>query len=159
MNIDKEFPELDNYEIDNFEMPQKLILNLNVYLDPSWKELHKGNHYKKAKQVLAEVASLFNHTSLKTRIEIIHNNRLFDTGEHMTTKEIDKIANILRFPFEVEGTHNESREYKVAHVYLTTEGIGVVGVAELESICDVKIKAVSVIKWKESTRSTSVTVA
>ena len=162
LNIDEQFPILDTelFEIEDVEMPEKLILNINIYLDPSWKELHKSNHYKIAKQVVAGAAELFNHPSLNTRIELIHNNRIIDSNQRMTTMEIKKIiATQLRYPWEVEGTYNTSREYKVAHVYLTTEGRGVVGRAELESICDEKIKSVSVIKWKESISRTSVTVA
>ena len=62
-------------------MPKELILNRNIYLDPTFKTLHGSDHFKKVKQIIAKVSEIYQHPSLVTKMKIVHNNRIFDSYE------------------------------------------------------------------------------
>ena len=162
LNLDEQFPISGDLLFDkDIDMPEELILNVNIYLDPEWKKLHKNDSFKKAKQVLAEASQLFQHHSLRTKIELVHNSRIFDSDKHMRINKIvmGKIEKQLKYPFEVEGTYNNSREYKVAHVYFTAGKMYFNGRATQESICDEVKHPIAVIRWLDSISRTATTTA
>jgi hypothetical protein len=164
-NIEEQFP-VGDFEINDIDMPEELILNINIYLDQTWKDLHKENRYAKAKQIIRQASSLFKHPSLNTKFELQHNDRIFDVERNFRANELfhndkkrDMISNHLRYPWEVAGTHDPTRSVKVAHVYFTNKGKYTLGRARLESICDKSITSVAAIKWKHGTQRTAMTVA
>ena len=158
LNLDVQFPINEELEFDT-EMPKELILNLNIYLDPTFKTLHGSDRFKKAKQIIAKVSKIYQHPSLVTKMKIVHNNRIFDSDEKMTSQELDKIAKNLRFPFHTEGTYNMEENYKVVHLYFTTQSKLITGRGFLESLCDKEKESVAVIRWKTSVIRTSMTAA
>jgi len=164
-NIEKQFP-VGDFEVGDIDMPEELILNINIYLDQTWKELHKENRYAKAKQIIKQASAFFKHPSLKTKFELHHNDRIFDVERSFranelfhTDKKRDKISNHLRYPWQVAGSLDPKKSFKVAHVYFTNKGKYVNGRARLESICDKSITPVAAIRWQRSTLRTARTTA
>jgi len=86
-NIEEQFP-VGDFEINDIDMPEELILNINIYLDQTWKELHKENRYAKAKQIIRQASSLFKHPSLNTKFELQHNDRIFDVERSFQANEL-----------------------------------------------------------------------
>ena len=139
-------------------MPGKLLLNVNIYLDPTWHNIHGQGSVLTAKQVVKEASKLFNHPSLNTKIELIVNN-VFNSTQQLRPRDTEKIGSQLRSPFEVSGENSTSRKYKVAHLYFTAAGRLVTGRGNLESICHEVEKPIAAIKWQESISRTAMATA
>ena len=104
--------------ISGVHFPQKLILNVNIYLDPEWHNIHGKDSLSTAKQVMKEASELFRLPSLNTKIVLVHNNRIFNSSQHFRTlaRNMKKIVTQLQPPFEVKAKHKSKVAYKVAHV-------------------------------------------
>ena len=147
---------------DDIYLPQELILNLNLYLDPEWHNIHGEGSVKIAKQVVEAAHDLFQHPSLNTKVELVGNTeRIFNSSQHLRTfaRNMDKIAGLLQPPFEVRGQHNTRRDnFQIAHVYLTVGGIvderSVAG-----SVCHYSKQPITAVRWGGSVRRTAATMA
>ena len=58
--------------------PKKVVLNLNVYLTPTYIE-HLGGSLEEAKIKAAQAVAdfFFNHKSLNTNVDHVHGNRFY----------------------------------------------------------------------------------
>jgi hypothetical protein len=141
-------------------LPKKLILNLNIYVDPEWHQILGKDSLLTAQQVMKEAAQLFLLPSLNTKIELIHSNRFFNSSHHFRTlaRNMKKIVSELRAPFSVPGADSPKTMHRVAHVYLTHGGI-VESRSVDGSICDQEKYSITAVQWGLDISSTAATAA
>ena len=84
-NFERDFP--NNFRGDSaqpdFEIPSKLILNLNVYLSTSWRS-GLSRSAEKAREVVVHASEMFLSRSLDTKIRLIPMFIDFD-GDHVVS--------------------------------------------------------------------------
>eukprot|EP00092_Neocalanus_flemingeri_P035894 GFUD01039081.1.p1 GENE.GFUD01039081.1~~GFUD01039081.1.p1 ORF type:complete len:473 (+),score=87.93 GFUD01039081.1:249-1667(+) len=151
-------PALDDYEVDESQLPELLQLQINVYLDPAFETKH-GSSSKAmtaARQILGQTSLLMKHSSLHTKIELVHGDRFYKSNTHLTMKDIggdyrSRLPKLLKSPFTIGS-------FPVAHVYLTVKDptSRYNGVAAVASICAKQPRAL--VNFK-SVSTTSVTIA
>eukprot|EP00092_Neocalanus_flemingeri_P087479 GFUD01110403.1.p1 GENE.GFUD01110403.1~~GFUD01110403.1.p1 ORF type:complete len:456 (+),score=61.55 GFUD01110403.1:116-1483(+) len=163
-----DLPDLGDYEVDDGELPVKVELQISVYLDPAFKKLHGNQATSLARQIISQVSLLMKHSSLTTKIELVHGNRFFTSNTHLGFSSIKvasqdllvRLPKLLKQPFTVGG-------HPVCHVYFTVpDGGSVKGVAQVASLCapnTVKDKPTkqprALVVWNKDKSTTAVTLA
>jgi len=131
-------------------MPQYLMLNLNVYLDPAWHKIHGDNAVAKALTVIDEANEILQDESLNTKVNLLKSlDRIYNSStRHRTfSRNLGRISKLARPPLEMRGLHNRRRDnFKVVHVYLTVGGLAEERSLS-SSICDHSRIPISIIKW------------
>eukprot|EP00092_Neocalanus_flemingeri_P024880 GFUD01026980.1.p1 GENE.GFUD01026980.1~~GFUD01026980.1.p1 ORF type:complete len:722 (-),score=124.39 GFUD01026980.1:86-2251(-) len=160
-NFHEEFPDISDSDLQ-FEItqPEQLRLHVNVYLDLYWAKFHITKEYalQAAKQTMRQASKLLQHPSIKTKIELVYENTMFFSKEHIEYYDIDgKMLSELRSPFRV------GDDFHVAHVYLTADANldpKYYGKSKLGSMCTKDEKAARLITyWLTSPARTGLTVA
>eukprot|EP00092_Neocalanus_flemingeri_P018429 GFUD01019944.1.p1 GENE.GFUD01019944.1~~GFUD01019944.1.p1 ORF type:complete len:613 (-),score=101.23 GFUD01019944.1:146-1984(-) len=160
-NFHEEFPDISDTDLQ-FEItqPEQLRLHVNVYLDPYWAKFHITKEYalQAAKQTMRQASKLLQHPSIKTKIELVYENTIFFSKEHIEYYDIDgKMLSELRSPFRV------GDDFHVAHVYLTADANNdpkYYGKSKIGSMCTKDEKAARLITyWLTSPARTGLTVA
>eukprot|EP00092_Neocalanus_flemingeri_P018210 GFUD01019709.1.p1 GENE.GFUD01019709.1~~GFUD01019709.1.p1 ORF type:complete len:456 (+),score=63.55 GFUD01019709.1:108-1475(+) len=163
-----DLPDLGDYEVDDGELPVKVELQISVYLDPAFKKLHGNQATSLARQIISQVSLLMKHSSLTTKIELVHGNRFFTSNTHLGFSSIKvasqdllvRLPKLLKQPFTVGG-------HPVAHVYLTVpDGGHVKGVAQVASLCAPNTvkhqpnkQPRALVVWNKDKSTTAVTMA
>lgn len=151
--FDEKFPDLDDNEIDDLPTPSKLILNINVYLDSAW-----DHSDRVVKQILRHAQKLFDHSSLNTRIDLQHGDRIYQSSAphiYANKRGLTTFNSNLKGPYKIDG------KYAVAHLHLTADippkKFPALGKATIASICDENPKAI--VKYTKTELRTAMTVA
>ena len=164
----KDLPNLDEYETDVGDLPDKIELDLNIYIDPSFRNLHGSRTKTVLRQILAQAGQLYKHQSLNTKVQLVHNNwRFYDSNQHIKFNTRDRygptikndfyniLPRLLRAPYTIDG-------HPVAHVYFTVpDGGSATGVALAGSVCATQYRREpprAIIAWS-SVAVTGVTLA
>ena len=154
------FPDYSSSARRVVVFPNQLILPLNIYLAPSWK--YKFNKrgdagVNMAKEVLILVKRLFLHDSLETKFFIRYEDSDFfqiPTEVEPTLQGLKKLSRYL--------SNQKQSNDRVASIYLTSPNSSseYFGIGKILAMCEpAKKKAISIVRWKESTVTTAQTIA
>merc|ERR1712129_504016 len=135
--FDKNYPNLDGYELEDYDTPEKLVFNINVYLDESWliRFGEQAEAKKVARQVLKHARQLFLHQSLDTKMDLQFGDRIYISSApelKPNKKGVEIMKEHPQAPFKMDG------EYAVTHLQLTadtTRRTSSLGKATIASIC------------------------
>merc|ERR1712115_79528 len=160
----EDLPSLEDYEVDDEALPTKIEVQLNIYIDPAFRRKHGRNTKTVARQIVAQAGQLYRHSSLNTKVQLVHNNRFYYSNTHLKFNSRRTVYNefykvlprLLRAPYSIDG-------HPVAHMYLTVpDGRKATGVALAGSICDkatnVRGRPRAIVGWR-SVAVTGVTFA
>ena len=159
--FDKNYPDLSDAEVVNLEYPEKLNMNINVYLDKHWYfKFGKGGSIQTANRVLTHAKILFQHKTLNTKIDLKYGDRIYKSTAPTlkpSSRGYKKLGSHLKSPYDVDG-------YAVAHLHLTADynrptPFPGLGKAKLASMCDTKSKPRALVKYGSSELRTAMTVA
>eukprot|EP00092_Neocalanus_flemingeri_P029591 GFUD01032137.1.p1 GENE.GFUD01032137.1~~GFUD01032137.1.p1 ORF type:complete len:450 (-),score=75.29 GFUD01032137.1:56-1405(-) len=161
-------PDLDDYEVDDGQLPSKVELQISVYLDPAFNKLHGFRAKFLARQIVGQASLLLKHSSLTTKIELVHGDRFFTSKTHLSfnSKQVasddlfKKLPKLLKQPFTVGG-------HPVTHVYFTVPDGGFLkGVAQVGSLCaPSSVKSIpnkqptALLTWNRDVSTSAVTMA
>jgi len=159
-------PKLDDYEVDDNLLPSRIEMQLSVYLDPAFVQLHGRSRSKNvAKQVVEQAGLLMKHSSIVTKVKLVPRNRFYNSNKHLgfsskrkaSENFLKDLPRLLKPPYSLNA-------HPITHVYLTVaDGPKVKGVALGGSVC---AKASSnskrpraIISYHDSVSATGVTMA
>jgi len=151
-DFERDFP--NNFRGDSvqpdFQIPSKLILNLNVYLSSSWRS-GLSRWAEKAREVVIHASEMFMGRSLDTKIRLIPMFINFD-GDHMVSGSgLDEWKSSVPERYLKKGT---------VHLLLTYELNGSIGIAYMPSVCDSNNrKAIAISRWNNNAIETAQTFA
>merc|ERR1719318_35607 len=155
-----DLPNLDDYEVDDIDLPVEVELQINLYLDPSFLKKFGSKAESKAKQAVSQAALLMQHDSLDTKIKLVLNTvhtsdlHIAMSSRSVATKDFQiRVPSLLKPPFSVG-------EHPVAQLYLTYSAVSVVkGIALRSSICGERQKPLAIVVWNKEEARTGVTIA
>ena len=111
--MQENLPDLDDYEVDEELLPNRIEMHLSVYLDPAFMQFHGRSKSKTlAKQVVEQAGLLMKHSSLVTKVKLVPSSRFYLTSKHIgfSTKPIatvnfnNDLPSLLKPPYSV-GAH------------------------------------------------------
>jgi len=161
----EDLPDLGDYEIDDELLPEKVEVQLNVYIDPAFRQLHGYKTKNMLRRIIGQADLLMKHPTLNTKVQFVHNNRFYDSKQHLRFKDKataskdfkTRLPKLLKSPLYVDG-------HPVNHVYFTVpDSRFIKGVASGGSICnkpdskDGRPRAI--IAWNKDVSRTAVTMA
>ena len=157
------FPKLDNdllFELDLPSPPQKLLLNLNVYLDKIWTIFygtHAGNLL--AKRILKHASEFLAHESLTTKIELVYDSSKFYNSSQNLVPSKEAFDNLL--PQELIGPDDDGEGHPTAHLYLTGAKHPINGRSIIDGMCtgSTKQKPRVIVRVQKSEDRMAMTVA
>jgi len=159
-------PDLDDYEVDEELMPTRIEMQLSVYLDPAFVQLHgRSNSKNVAKQVVEQAGLLMKHSSLVTKVKLVLRSRFYSSNKHLgfsskrvaSANFLKDLPNLLKPPYSLDA-------HPITHVYLTVaDNPAFKGVALGGSICaeprSNKGRPRAIISYHDSVSATGVTMA
>ena len=155
-------PDLDDYEVDDIDLPLEVEMQINLYLDPSFLKKFGSKAESKAKQAVSQAGLLMQHESLDSKIKLVLNTiHISDVHIAMSSKTVARkdfqvrLPGLLKPPFSVE-------EHPVNHLYLTASDASIVkGIALRGSICtqSIRQKPLAIVVWNKVEAVTGVTMA
>jgi len=157
-----ELPELDDYDIDESELPEYIEIPLSLYIDRAFDQLHGTKTKRILSRIIAHARRLMKHPSLRTKIHlIISSARVFYSNQHLRFSSVpigkrdydERLPKLLKAPFDVEG-------FPITHAYFTVSDSGdTLGLAKFGCSCYKKSRSRAIISWNEDIARTATTLA
>merc|ERR1719232_2288007 len=156
--FDEYYSDFLQYDQEEINPPEELVVHANVYLDPEWTAKFGSAESDRAVSVLAHAKALWNLNSVSTKLDlrIWPTCHIYRSSKQLNVGGANYHSNILSElvgPAVVDG-------HKTIHIYLTAGTGPLLGVARLSSMCDFNDgKPRVMVKYLRSDVRTSMTAA